>query len=150
MSLWIIIALIVAVVLYVRLGPTDVSQWHVDPISATKTARRNQFLMRDGADAPSLIYHTPPVELATAFNKIALSKPNVTILAGNPTDLWVTYIQRSKLIGYPDFISVRIVPTDTGGAKLVIYSRSRFGRSDLGVNRARVLNWTAALGQSIL
>jgi uncharacterized protein (DUF1499 family) len=35
------------------------------------------------------------------------------------------------------------------GSTLAIYSRSLIGRSDLGVNRARVTRWLAALEASL-
>ena len=90
-----------------------------------------------------------PAELAAKFNDVALSKPNVVVLNGDAKDLFVTYMQRTKLMAYPDYISVKVTAEEGGKSRLFIYSRSRFGRSDLGVNKARIKNWTAALGQPV-
>lgn len=147
MLFWIALALVVGAAVWVRFAPSDPSTWHVDPEIVVKTSRPNQFLMRDGADSDSLIFDETPEHLAKRFHKFAMAKPGVSKLAGEPQGLWNTYIQRSKLMAYPDYISVKISETDTGKARLVVYSRARFGRSDLGVNKARIINWTTALGQ---
>ncbi len=56
----------------------------------------------------------------------------------------ITYVQRSRVFGFPDYLTVKAVVMD-GGAGLIIWSRARYGRSDFGVNRARVEAWLAAL-----
>ena len=57
-------------------------------------------------------------------------------------------MQRSRFIGFPDYVTVKAVALERGAA-LIVYSRSRYGRSDFGVNRTRVEAWLAALGDSI-
>jgi uncharacterized protein (DUF1499 family) len=56
------------------------------------------------------------------------------------------YIQRTELMRYPDSITVRFIPLADGQSTLAIYSRSHYGRSDFGVNQARIRAWLAALG----
>ncbi|WP_069299477.1 DUF1499 domain-containing protein [Neptunicoccus sediminis] len=146
---WFLIAGIVAALIWFRFAPSDPATWHKDPASVEKTAKPNQFLMRDGSDAPAEVFDMPPAELASAFHKVAMAQPRVSVLAEADNDYWITYVQRSKLMGYPDYISVRIGPVANGKSALLVYSRSRFGRSDLGVNKARVKNWTNALRQAV-
>jgi uncharacterized protein (DUF1499 family) len=57
----------------------------------------------------------------------------------------MTYVQRSRFWGFPDYVSVRAVDLGDGSSALAIFSRSRYGASDLGVNRARVDAWLARL-----
>lgn len=147
MLVWII--LVVALVLWVRFAPNDPARWHVDPAVVTKTAKPNQFLMRDGGDTPAEMFDLPPEQLAAAFHEIAVAQPRVTVLAEDASDFWITYEQRSKLMGYPDFISVRIIPVAGGKSAVQIYSRSRFGKSDLGVNKARVTHWLGLLRAAV-
>ncbi len=58
-------------------------------------------------------------------------------------------MQRSRVFGFPDYLTVKAVAVDSnageGGAGLIIWSRARYGRSDFGVNQARVEAWLAAL-----
>lgn len=149
MLFWIALTLLLLAVLWVRFAPSDPNTWHVDPETVVKSRRPNQFLMRDGADVDSLVFDENPAQFAARFHDFAMSKPGMTKLAGEPEALWMTYIQRTKRMAYPDYISVKIAPTDNGSARLMIYSRSRFGHSDLGVNKARITRWAAALGQPI-
>jgi uncharacterized protein (DUF1499 family) len=48
-------------------------------------------------------------------------------------------------MGYPDYISVRVLPAGEGQETVAALSRSRFGQSDLGVNAARLARLRAAL-----
>lgn len=55
------------------------------------------------------------------------------------------YIQRTALMRYPDSITVRFIALGDNRSTLVIYSRSHYGKSDLGVNEARIRAWLLAL-----
>ena len=67
--------------------------------------------------------------------------------AASVSDGHITYVQRTRLMGYPDAISVQVHPTDEAGQVAIdIFSRSRFGHSDMGVNAARVERWLSQLG----
>ncbi len=48
------------------------------------------------------------------------------------------YEQRSKLLRYPDRITVEFQARGENTSSLAIYSRSKYGYSDGGVNEARV------------
>jgi uncharacterized protein (DUF1499 family) len=74
-----------------------------------------------------------------------MSEPLVQRLAGGPGEDWTTYVLRSRVFGFPDYASVRVLDGAAGTSSLAIFARARFGRSDLGVNRARVEKWLAAL-----
>ncbi len=151
MGLWVVtLALIVAAAgfVYIRTVSGDPAVWHADPIEAARTGRPNDFLVLPpggaGADLASPVYDIDAATLARRVDAVAMGAPRVKRLAGGPQELWTTYIQRSALIGWPDYISVRAVDLGEGRSALAIWSRSRFGYSDLGVNRARVETWLAA------
>ena len=76
------------------------------------------------------------------FQQMALAQPD-TILLGE-RDGFATYVQRTKLVQFPDYVSVKAVEVD-GGSALHIFSRSRFGYSDRGVNKKRILSWLEKL-----
>ena len=54
------------------------------------------------------------------------------------------YLQRSRLMSFPDTIDVRFIALSNDTATLAVYSRSQIGRSDFGVNLARIRRWTDA------
>ena len=55
------------------------------------------------------------------------------------------YIQRTALVRYPDSITVRFIALGNNRSTLAIYSRSHYGKSDFGVNEARIRAWLSAL-----
>lgn len=128
--------------LWVRLAPSDPARWHVVPGPDTSTGRPNEALRLPGSGAP--VYAVPPGELAARLDAVALAEPRTRRLAGGPEAGFTTYVQRSRWLGFPDYVSVQVSPTDQG-ATLAIWSRARFGRSDLGVNAARLDRWLQAL-----
>ncbi|WP_234423743.1 DUF1499 domain-containing protein [Tateyamaria sp. Alg231-49] len=66
--------------------------------------------------------------------------PRTQLLAGSLEDGLVTYVTRSQLWGFPDYTTVQF---ENGTLKL--FGRSRFGRSDLGVNAARLTQVVATI-----
>ncbi|SES90883.1 DUF1499 domain-containing protein [Oceanicella actignis] len=141
--------LALAAALWMRLVPDDPARWHVDPLSVQRTGAPNDFLLAPPgaaapADGPAPVLAADPAALMAAFDAVALAQPRTRRIAGGPEALHATYVQRSALMGFPDYVSARALPVP-GGAALAVYSRSRYGRSDLGVNAARVADWLAAL-----
>ena len=59
-----------------------------------------------------------------------------------------SYIARTALWGFPDYVSVRVVEAE-GGARYAIWSRSRFGSSDLGANAARLADWRGRIAAGL-
>lgn len=55
------------------------------------------------------------------------------------------YVQRSRWMGFPDTINVKINPLENGHSIAMLYSRSQLGTGDFGVNRARLERWNALL-----
>jgi uncharacterized protein (DUF1499 family) len=51
-------------------------------------------------------------------------------------------------MNYPDLVTVQVNAAGADRSTLVIWSRSVYGRSDLGVNRDRTTSWLALLQQS--
>lgn len=138
----------VAAAAYVRLSPDDPALWHVDPEAAVATGRPNAYSVgSEGvADAIAPVYAVPARELASAFDAVALSQPRTERIAGGPEELWATYVQRSRVMRFPDYVSVRFIDLGEARSTLSLFSRARYGRSDFGVNRARAEAWLAALG----
>lgn len=133
-ALTILAVLALGLAAYVRLAPSDPARWHVDPAGAPDPGTPN-FARAD------LVLPGTPEDVAARLAGVAAAD-GATVLAGG--GLHTTWISRSRLMGYPDFTSVRLEPAE-GGVRLIALARSRFGQSDLGVNRARLDRWLAGL-----
>jgi uncharacterized protein (DUF1499 family) len=108
-------------------------------------------LCRATADFDPGVFPLSEEELRARVTRLALAEPHTVpayrhTRAGLPTQ--DRYVQRSRLMQYPDTIDIRFIPLSETTATLAIYSRSQIGRSDFGVNLARIRRWTdrAALG----
>ncbi len=143
---WIIVFAIIAVVgfsLYVRTADTDPDRWHVDPLTAPSTGNPNSWrLVPEGMDAPepdavAPVYAVEPATLSDRFASWISDRNGTRLVAQSDDGLWMTWEERSRLMGYPDYISVRFMAADEGGSTMAVFSRSRYGKSDLGVNAAR-------------
>lgn len=93
-------------------------------------------------------FAVPPARLAAALHRVAAGFPRTWKLAEFPARHQTQWVERSRWINYPDIIAAEIRPAPEGAA-LYLYSRSLFGWSDLGVNRARVARWLAALATAL-
>jgi hypothetical protein len=147
------LALIAALVLgaalmaYIRLAPSDPARWHEDPRLVARPTTPNFYLLRMvGGDALPPFFAEKPADLAVRVRDVALAD-GAQLLAGSVASGHMTFVSRTRLMGYPDYTSV-LVERAEDGAVLLIFARARFGHSDLGVNQARVQRWLAALGQS--
>lgn len=131
--------------LYIRFSPMSEERWHVDPATAERPSTPNAFLQRDeNGDAPALILSATPEEVGAALERVLSTAPRVSRLAGRASDGLVTYVQRSRIMGYPDAISIRLSPQGNA-TRVEVFSRSRFGYGDGGVNAARVSRWMTRL-----
>jgi len=130
---------------FVRLAPIDPARWHVSLQEPMRTGKPNDIRIRPaGAEIAAPVFAEPPAALAARIAALALAEPRTRLLAGSPSLGHMTFVQRSRLWGFPDVITVETLPAP-GGATLRLWSRSRFGYSDMGVNRARALRWLAGL-----
>jgi uncharacterized protein (DUF1499 family) len=89
-------------------------------------------------------YPMPPERLWATLNRLAAGFERTYKLAEWPERQQAQWVERSRLMNYPDLIAAEIRPAPEGAA-LYLYSRSLFGWSDLGVNRTRMERWLAAL-----
>lgn len=96
------------------------------------------------ADFDPGVYPLPVMELRRRFAAMALAEPRVVQVhrGAEPDAPQDRYVQRSRLMSFPDTIDVRFVPLSAATSTLAVYSRSQLGRGDLGVNLARIRLWT--------
>ncbi|MCB6177296.1 DUF1499 domain-containing protein [Rhodobacter sp. Har01] len=126
---------------YVRLAPSDPARWHVPLAAGADTDPWDQVVPMEGAAALRLSpAKGAPADLLTRLDTIALATPRTTRLAGSPEEGRITWVTRSRLWGFPDYTTAEARPDG-----LYIHARLRFGKSDMGVNAARLTDWLSRL-----
>ncbi|WP_226780840.1 DUF1499 domain-containing protein [Oceaniglobus trochenteri] len=151
MGIYAIVLILLAVIglaAWVRLVPVDPGRWHVDPMEAEAPGAGGWLVRSEGGDTAWPAFDVTGETLLTAFDAVAMAEPRTERIAGSVGEGRITYITRSALWGFPDFATVTTVP-DGQGATLAVLSRLRFGKSDMGVNRARIERWLEALRQRL-
>lgn len=94
--------------------------------------------------APDIVtrpYDVAPEVLFAAVERVALAQPRTYAQARFADIRQAHFVARSALMNYPDLITVAVAAD--GG--LILWSRSVYGWGDMGVNRARLAAWLAAL-----
>ncbi|WP_102222728.1 DUF1499 domain-containing protein [Acidimangrovimonas sediminis] len=130
---------------WVRFSPNPPRAWAVDPLVAGRPHQPNGWLIRpEGGDMAAPVYRIPAPELATRLEEVALATPRTRLIAGSAASGQMTFLTRSLIWGFPDFTSVKVLPLGEAST-FAAYARARFGRSDFGVNKARLLHWLAEL-----
>jgi uncharacterized protein (DUF1499 family) len=102
------------------------------------------------ADAESPIFEVPIETLEAVALAVIRAQPRVTEVAADPDDRQYAFVQRTAILRFPDTVTIRFLDLGAGRSSLAMFSRSKFGRSDLGANRARVESWLAAIRSGLL
>lgn len=129
----------------------DPDVWHEDPLTVKSSETPNSFRMAPAGstseriDAISPAYTEDAVVLAEAFDEFVRKQRATVRIAGLPPELFMTYVQRTEKLKFPDYISVKFIGLEDGTTSIAVYSRSRYGYADLGMNQARVERWVKTL-----
>ncbi len=136
------VAAVVALLIYIRVAPSRAADWHETKLPAMGLG---QFPAESGYVEQRAVRGDGRAEMA-ALDRIIRATPRTMGLVGTLESGKMTYVTRSRVCGFPDYTTVSLV-TDaaTGQPALQVFGRLRFGRSDLGVNRARIEGWLAQL-----
>ncbi|MDR9394943.1 MAG: DUF1499 domain-containing protein [Roseovarius sp.] len=133
---WGLVAIMLVVGLgaaWVRLAPSDPARWHRMPSAITNRDLPGGAMRIVGAGQDGL----------ARLDRIIRATPRTERLAGSVNEGMVTYVTRSAVFGFPDYTTIR-----DAGPQVEIYGRLRFGRSDLGVNAARIDRWLARFAET--
>lgn len=97
-------------------------------------------------DRVSPVYPVPVAELKARVSALLSNAPRTEVISAGDTHF--VAVQRSLIFRFPDTIDIEVIAVGPDKSTLAIYSRSRYGRSDLGANGRRVDGWLAELGAS--
>jgi len=136
MAFWVLLACLLVIAAYVRLGPDVVERWH-QPLALMPTA---SGIVDEPGGARGFL---PMADAGAGLDRLAAlveATPRATRLAGSVDEGRITWVVRSAVWGFPDYVTA-----EAGPEGLAVWSRLRYGRSDLGMNRARLEAWFARL-----
>jgi hypothetical protein len=122
-----ILGAMVCFALYVRFAPSDLARWHRVVADLSPNPAGSFRASQQGVDFDDL-------------HAQILQTPRTKVLAGDIAGRHVTYVTRTAIWGFPDYITVEQV-----GSEITLVGRLRFGRSDFGVNKKRIQTWLAAV-----
>lgn len=155
-SLLIIVAgIIIAAAALIWEGTTLESMLDVGEVPVTDFATlergpdANQYLLcpkgmcTAESDGEAPVFDVPVEQLQVAWDEMLAEQPRLQVLRRDVTNIQIDYVQRSRLLRFPDLVTVRFVPIDDMHSTVAIYSRSVYGKDDMGVNRIRVEEWLA-------
>ena len=145
--------LLAALFLIVLATPADTQEIGQMPVSFEQFQRRstpNDYLVCPAdfcrAAAPDRIapmFDMPAADLRNRIEAMVASMPRTRIVTADDTHLVVE--QRSLIFRFPDYIDVRAIAVGEDASTIAIYSRSKYGSYDFGVNKRRVERWLRGL-----
>ena len=113
------------------------------PANAFLACPRGYCIVEDAM--PSPVFPIPVDRLANYWAAVITNEPRIVEVASDPGRHRSVLIQRSALFRFPDVITIELVALWSDRSSVALYSRARYGRSDFGVNRKRVLRWLSRL-----
>ncbi len=133
---------IALVILVARFIPVDTEPFHEDPALLEKQRSEVRLI---GPDAPR--FEADADVVLTEFSRIARRDWRVGLVQGSVDEGMMTFVARSTVFGFRDFITVKATD-EAGGSKLAIYARPRFNVYDWGVNQKRLDRWLSKLEEA--
>jgi len=117
--------------------PTSPNSYYVAPVGFS-SAKPNSI---------SPTYNIGVEKLLVFWQVMIAEQPRIKILA--KSQYQISYVQRTKWLGFPDYIDVKLISISPTQSTLAIFSRSKYGYSDFGVNKRRVNHWLQSLSFAI-
>ncbi|MEQ8745725.1 DUF1499 domain-containing protein [Pyruvatibacter sp.] len=99
---------------------------------------------------PADIYDVPSTELRDAIMHVVSRQSRVELSGMNEEAKAFEFVHYSAVLNFKDFISVRVLPHGHTQSTIAIFSRSKTGYYDFGVNRKRVEAWLEELEGEII
>jgi len=99
-------------------------------------------------DLAPIVIKAPPEKVFDASKQVLLSM-GLEVIDAEPIQGRIEATDKSLLFGFEDDVVLRIVPGADGSTKVDMRSKSRVGRSDLGMNAGRIREFDAGLRRKL-
>ncbi len=96
-------------------------------------------------DVVTPVFPVPASRLYAGLITMAAAQPRTFLAVEYPAERQAHFVARSTVFNFPDLIAAQVSEAGADHSMLVLYSRSVYGYSDLGVNRRRLDDWLVAL-----
>ena len=139
--------IIIIILCYIRFAKPNESNWHVDPELVEQNDSRNSYL--NNSKSGNFSYYAVPIkDLYLKLHEISEADKCQRVF-GNIDGGLITFVCRSRFLGFPDYVSISLKEHETGKSSLSVFSRSRFGVYDFGKNKKRMKKWLQQLKSNI-
>ncbi len=128
-------------------APMDIAR--IERPASPNTALAGPAGMTPTPDLITPTYPVPASALYAAVRRMALGQPRTYLHIAYDGQMQLHFVVRSAWLNFPDLVLAQVQPDGADASRLVLYSRSVYGQSDLGVNRARLQAWLAALAAEL-
>jgi uncharacterized protein (DUF1499 family) len=105
------------------------------------------FQAAEAPDLQSGVFQASVSQVRDAWLEIARSQSRVSDIREEEGQ--IEAVQRTALVGFPDWITAMPVDLGEGKASICVFSRSKYGIRDMGVNEKRVRQWLSLLAQKL-
>ena len=144
------VVLLVGAMVWVRSLGHDAATWHVDPTTAPDPRSPNWYKVEPDGPNPAPVFDHAADDLSAALDRVVAGQPRIELLQDDRASSGpVSWVQTSAVFGFPDYVSIKVIPLGEGQSTLAVFSRARLGVSDLGVNEKRVEAWLAELDRQL-
>ncbi len=127
----------------------------IDPTAIVRPATPNTALAAPTGFTPppdltTPLYNVPQAVLFADVEKLAAGETRTYTQHIFADRMQAQYVVRSAAFNFPDLVMAQVLPgPDAASARLVLWSRSVYGHSDFGVNKARLRAWLNTLAATV-
>lgn len=105
------------------------------------------FQATEAPDLQSGVFQANLAQVREAWLEVARGQSRVSDIREGEGQ--IEAVQRTALVGFPDWITAMPVDLGEGKASICVFSRSKYGIRDMGVNEKRVRLWLALLANKL-
>lgn len=127
------------------MAPALMDMSHIERPGSPNTALAGPAGFSPAPDIVTPAFDEPAGVLFARVVAVALKQKRTYLLSRYDDALQAHFVARSAVFGFPDMVAVQVLREGEGRSRLVIWSRSVYGRSDFGVNQKRVRAWLDGL-----
>ena len=114
--------------------------------------KKNYYLMCPNdfckdMSAISPVFKVAVKKLQQITELVISQQPRIKLLINQPGYIAVT--QYSWFWHFPDLVDIKFLAIDDTSSSFIIYSRSKYGYYDFGVNQRRVRDWVEQISHKI-